>query len=393
MTSVDSTAAPRFPMSFMAQTVADSVVKSESDPKAIVMGDAAIPLIDLNHADRANIFGKGLEEVGFVAVKAEETALLIDRVNHCMFLYFSQALDEKMKDFHDNGGQSGYCPPNTETAAGSEVADNKEHYMLPAGKYDKWPKFGGDSSKAQEFKDVMQAYLKVLTDYAAKSMNLITEYLHEPAEDMSESVLAEGNVLRLIHYPPSSTKAPMSGAHFDLNAITLLPPATRSGLQLRDRDGSWKFVNVPKGYLIFNTGDQVEMKTAGKIKAVEHQVVRTEGGESESRYSSVFFTSMFRRLKPFPRCVAEMTKGMSEAQKSQYLAKYPDVTWLDALISRLIEMATIPAAAVQEDQVRDLRSKGLLRQPKAALVDKFPDLFKSDSKEEKKEQKDDWQKV
>jgi len=159
-----------------------------------------------------------------------------------------------------------------------------------------------------------------------------------------------------------------------LNALTLLPPATEPGLQLLDKQGRWKSVSVPPGYLIVNTGEQLEMKTAGKIKATLHQVMKLED-DAPKRLASVFFASWSKefRLKPFDSCVEEMTKGMSEPEKAAYLSKYPDVNVNENLLSRLIEMRTIRNP--EEALVRDLHGKGLLRAAPTELKSKYPDLF------------------
>jgi isopenicillin N synthase-like dioxygenase len=298
---------------------------------------------------------------------------LIDKVNAQMDKYFSQSLDKKMEDDHHNNYQTGYWPQGLERAAGSSQPDNKETYFIPPN-YTKWPVFSNEEEK-KAFKDVMEEYQQILTTYASRCMSLIAEYLGEPTEEVTQSVASAHNLIRLAHYFATQSDAPRAGAHYDLNCVTLLPPATGPGLQLRDKKGEWKSVNVPKGYLIVNTGEQLEKKTAGKIKATLHRVEKPSGEKAERRLASIFFASWSSEfsLKPFERSIIEMTQGMSENEKVEYLKKYPDVTVLENLLSRLIEMGGMPDP--KEELVRGLHAKGLLKQPPESLKQKYPTLF------------------
>ncbi len=255
-----------------------------------ILDIASIPLIDLEdiqaaqgdlRAELIEAFGNALQEVGFIAVKADALTRLIQDVNKEMLLYFSQPLEEKMN--------------------------------------------------------------------------------------------AAGNLIRLAHYlAPKEGDHPSAvwaGAHEDSNALTLLPPSTIPGLQLLTKEGIWKSVTVPPGYLIVNTGEQLQSKTAGKIRATRHQVVNP-GGEYawQRRFASIFFASWSYdfSLRPFPGCVNAVTAPMTESQKEEYLMQFPDVTVREHLLSRLIEMRTIKDPS--EELISSLREKGLLKQYKSEML-------------------------
>lgn len=290
-----------------------------------------------------------------------------------MNLYFSQSHEKKMEDDHKNNFQTGFGPQGCETAAGAAQADNKETYFIPPN-YQRWPAFSNEQER-ETFKNVMEEYQCILTIYATRCMELIAEYLGEPTEDISQSMTSAHNLLRLAHYFATDSNAPRAGAHYDLNCLTLLPPATGPGLQLRDKMGVWKSINVQKGYLIVNTGEQLEKKTAGKIKATLHQVIKPENEKVAKRLASIFFASWSTSfsLKPFENCVIEMTQGMSEDERIEYLKKYPDVAVMENLLSRLIEMGSI--LDPKEELVKDLFNKGLLKQPPQAIKEKYPEIF------------------
>jgi isopenicillin N synthase-like dioxygenase len=148
-------------------------------------------------------------------------------------------------------------------------------------------------------------------------------------------------------------------------------------LQLLTKAGEWKQVVVPEGYLIVNTAEQLEFITAGHIQATLHRV-QNPGGQyaRQDRYATIFFASLASdfKLNPYPNCIEWSTAGMDEAQKNDYLKKYPrDVTVMENLLSRLIEMGTI--SNPDKDLITSLQSKGLLRQPPEKLKVLHPDLF------------------
>ncbi|MCB1113797.1 MAG: isopenicillin N synthase family oxygenase [Chlamydiia bacterium] len=352
--------------------------------QSLCLGDAEIPLFDLaeimsktgkERAKDVQALGDGLRDVGFVAIKAEEITGLIAKVTAQMEKYFDQSLEKKMEDDHHNHYQTGFWPPGMETAAGATQPDNKETYFIPPN-YTRWPAFTSPEEQ-KAFQTVMEAYQKKLTTYATQSMQLVAEYLNEPGESVSTSVESAHNLIRLAHYFPSeeNDNAPRAGAHYDLNCLTLLPPATGPGLQLMTKSGEWKAVNVQPGYLILNTGEQLEKKTGGVIKATLHRVVKDEGSSASRRLASIFFSSFSSdfSLKPFESCVLRMTENMTKQQVQEYRAQYPDVTVMENLMSRLIEMSSIPNP--DEAMVKDLLAKGLLRQAPQTIRDQFPNLF------------------
>ncbi len=297
---------------------------------------------------------------------------------------------EKEKNIHGNFGQTGYAKA-TETAAGAKTADNKETYFVPPPKnFDKWPE------NFPEFKEVMTEYHNEYTRICATLMGMIAEYLKEvdEVEDVSKSVQSATNLLRLAHYfAPTPSDDPdliWAGAHYDLNLLTGLIESEVPGLQLKTAELTedemkrlniteeelWAHVQIPRGHIIINTGEMLEMKTAGLMKARKHRV-KNPGGDHiySERFSTPFFASWSSnyRLKPFHSCVQRATRGMTPEQKAEYLKFYPDVTVEENLTSRLIEMNTIKNPS--REQVQRLRSIGLLRQPTDDIKKQYPDLF------------------
>jgi isopenicillin N synthase-like dioxygenase len=83
--------------------------------------------------------------------------------------------------------------------------------------------------------------------------------------------------------------------HRDLGFLTLIPPATKPGLEIFTPDGRWiEQPVIPEG-LLFNTGQTLERWTNDRYAATPHRV---RADAAETRYSNIFFL--------YPRVDAEM---------------------------------------------------------------------------------------
>ncbi|BBI16594.1 isopenicillin N synthase family oxygenase [Neochlamydia sp. S13] len=385
------------PRSSPTDSIAKAEKRDELFPSSVVVNlptliidNAPVPLFDLIELERAQgeqrkaiikQFGDGLKDVGFVAIKAESLIPLIEAAHIEMEKYFSQPLEEKLKDRRASH-VTGFSERGRETAAGAKVADLKETYFIPPN-YDTWPE--NWPQNPPKFKEIMSGYHKELTKLAALFMGYLAEYLEEPTEDISKSINDAFNLLRLAHYPSprpeDEPQAVWASAHEDLNALTLLPPSTVPGLQLMTKEGEWKAVNIPQGYLIVNTGEQLQLKTAGLIRATRHQVVNPGGKYArQRRFASIFFASWSSEfsLQPFATCIDKVTAGMPAREKEEYMKNFPNITVQENLDSRLIEMGTISNPSME--CIKELRQKGLLRRPPEELIALYPSIFSDEQK-------------
>lgn len=344
--------------------------------------DRTIPCFDLRDlnsipaADRKALieqFGNAMRDVGFVAIRAPELEDISKEAYAIQKSYFAQSNGEKMRDWHDNHGQTGFSYKGLETPAGATVADLKETFFVTAT-MDKWPKFPAS------FEEVMKKDLKIMSDLASQVMRVLLEYVGE-TEVANSSLATEGDRrVRLAYYPvPKESDNPgakWAGAHFDLNAVTILPRPTRPGLQLLTKNDQWLPVMVPEGYAIVNLGDQWVKKSAGILKGTLHQVVNDDPSNKTARHARILFAAFPDNysLKPFEPCAAKATAGMSPSEAGDYLRQFGDVTVQENLFGRLIEMGSF--GGVTRELIVDLRSKGLIQAPCQKIIDQFPDLFK-----------------
>lgn len=336
--------------------------------------EATIPCFDLagmefmpagERTKLVNDFGDAMSRIGpgFVAVYVPELCGLVQDALQQQKDYFAQERDDKMKDWHNNYGQTGYSYHGFERAAGAKLPDNKETFFI-SEEFNRWPEGRPD------FERVMKEIHSKGRYYSQLITSLLMEYLRQPNEVYQG--FTTGNLLRLAHYLSSSEAEPgaeWAGEHTDLNKLTLLFPASRSGLQMRDREGNWVSVVVPPGYMIVNAGDQFETISAGKILATPHRVINDDPSGDPERHSIIYFDSWEdeKSLKPFENCLEEAAK--EERDTSMYV----DCTVAEHKASRLIEIGLNPNPTREE--VIELRKKGLLQKPTPALQEQFPEVF------------------
>jgi isopenicillin N synthase-like dioxygenase len=108
--------------------------------------------------------------------------------------------------------------------------------------------------------------------------------------------------LRIIHYPALSqlrewhdrlagaSEDPIRlAAHQDLNLLTVLPAATRPGLDLMDTHGGWHRVACDTGAVVVNAGDQLQRLSGGYYRSTRHRVRNSIAELGQPRYSAALF--------------------------------------------------------------------------------------------------------
>lgn len=282
----------------------------------------------------------GLIEYGFIILKDHDVSQdLLDHGYHLLEKFYSLPVETKLKYAGVKGGQRGYTPFGKEHAKDSPVMDLKEFWHVgrevPDGHrfasfYPKnvWPE------EVPEFKEV---FLKLYADLetAGKAMlQALTLPLDVP-QHYFDTMVEDGNsILRMLHYPPipkgADPRCVRAAAHEDINLITILPAATASGLQLKDRDGSWLDVDGKPGELIVDAGDMLARICNEVIPSTTHQVINTPAAVDSSRYSMPFF------MHPNPEAILSCIPSCRGSG-----AKYPDISAHDFLMQRLREIGLI----------------------------------------------------
>ncbi len=242
----------------------------------------------------------GLRHYGFIILKDHGVSTELQKEAYQILAQFYALPTEVKRNYISSagGGQRGYTAFGQEHAKDSPVMDLKEfwhvgrevsadHPMSSHYPANIWPQ------EIPEFKKVFSQLFKSLEEAGKIMLEALTGPLNVK-NDYFKTRVQEGNsILRLLHYPPIPVgvdpRCLRAAPHEDINFITLLPAATTSGLQLKDRDGSWLDVDGEVGTLIVDVGDMLARLTNDVLPSTTHQVINTEEGRIRSRYSMPFF--------------------------------------------------------------------------------------------------------
>jgi isopenicillin N synthase-like dioxygenase len=285
---------------------------------------------------------KGLKDYGFIILKDHGVDPALLRKAYSLLEEFYK-LPEVVKHSYISragGGQRGYTPFGQEHAKDAKVMDLKEFWHVGREVADGHPlkdKYYPDNiwpKEIPEFKNVFTRLYAELEGAGQAMLEALTGPLETP-KDFFKGMTHEGNsILRLLHYPaiPEGTdpRCLRSAPHEDINFITILPAATASGLQLKDRDGSWLDVVSEPDTLVVDAGDMLARLTNDMIPSTTHQVVNTPEAKSKPRYSMPFF------MHPNPQAVLSCLPSCRGAG-----ARYEDITGGDFLMQRLHEIGLI----------------------------------------------------
>lgn len=307
-----------------------------------------IPVVDLrdwNAGGEARgrfvrVVGESLADIGFFAVQHHGVPDTLTNRAYAAARAFFHLPPEVKARYHDarKHGQRGYTGFGTEHAKDSKAPDLKEFWQV--GRPDVpddhpvhavygpnfWP------SEVADFGVALTELYRHLDALGAVLLEAAAAYLDEPAERFRSMVTDSDTIVRVLYYPPvkdAPIGAIRSAAHEDINLITLLSGATAEGLELLQRDGTWRAVHTGFDTIVVDSGDMLQNLTNGLYKSTTHRVVNP-GDASSERYSMPCFVHARREvdLTPLPSCVAR-TGGT---------ASYPSITAGEYLTQRLREI-------------------------------------------------------
>ena len=247
-----------------------------------------------------NDLGKGLSEIGFIALKGH---LLNDTVKESLYSevknFFNLSNDIKSKYIISGlASQRGFTPFGKEHAKGRNIGDLKEFWHF--GQYvknepeleNKYPK-NVMVDELQEFNSVGQKTYELLEETGRHVLGAIACYLNLDETYFDKHIFNGNSILRAIHYPPITqepNKAERAAAHGDINLITLLMGAQGKGLQVLSNNGEWVDAIAEDDEIIVNIGDMLSRHTNNKLKSTIHRVVNPPKDLwNSSRYSIPFF--------------------------------------------------------------------------------------------------------
>jgi isopenicillin N synthase-like dioxygenase len=269
-----------------------------------------IPIVDLrdytsNDAARHGTFvkalGEGLERFGFVSVIGHgvDPQLLESAYSLARRTFSLPDGTKRRYEVPETGRQRGYTSFGVEHAKDQSAPDLKEFWHVgrklpldhPLALRKEIP---GNHFPAEvaEFEPTFLRLFYALEDFALRLLDAVGEYLGEAPAFFRRMVQDGNSVLRIINYPdlggPVPAGAIRAAQHEDINLMTVLPASTQPGLELMTREGRWIPVMTPPDVMVCDTGDMMQLLTAGRLRSTTHRVVNPEGADG-GRLSMPFF--------------------------------------------------------------------------------------------------------
>lgn len=245
--------------------------------------------VDYRNDNAAELLAESFCNTGFAVITHHPIEKkLFDQVYNDWRNFF--ASEEKNNYLFDKELQDGFFPLHiAEKAKGYHVKDIKEFFhFYPWGRHPQ-----NLSAATLEMNKQLTDLATLLLSWLEKHLpSRISSTLSEPLSRMIEN--SANTLLRIIHYPPLSGQedqgAVRAAAHEDINLITLLPAATQPGLQVLDNYGKWHEVTCDYNSIVVNSGDMLDMCTAGYYRSTTHRVINPiNSSENQSRLSMPLF--------------------------------------------------------------------------------------------------------
>lgn len=309
------------------------------------MTEQTIPVVDLEDwrsgdAGRRAAFvaavGGALMDTGFFAlVNHGVNSGLIRQAYAQAEAFFDLPTETKARyDIPGGRGQRGFTSFGKEHAKDSRAGDLKEfwHVGREEGKTESmpsnvWP------AEVEGFRPTMLELYDQLEQCAFSLLEACAVFLGEAEDRIRETARGGDSILRVIHYPPvpadRDPAAIRAGAHEDINLITLLCESTDAGLELLERDGTWRPIHALDGQIIVDTGDMMQQLTNGLLRSTTHRVVNPDNGRSR-RFSMPFFVH--------PRPEVDLTPLASCVERTGGERTYREITAGEYLLERLREI-------------------------------------------------------
>jgi len=244
--------------------------------------------VDFQSPEAPELFSQSLKQTGFAVLTNHLISHnLIEQSYQAWEKFFSS--DAKHHYTYQKPKQDGYFPLGTENAKDARVSDLKEFYhFYLSGKQPEQTK----ESTIALFSELMTMGSTLLSWVESCLPIQVASDLSMPLHQMIKD--SQNTLLRILHYPALDAAiqsgAVRASAHEDINMLTLLPAATKPGLEVLDAHGHWHAVSCDKGNIVVNVGDMLQMCTQAYYQSTTHRVVNpTDAAENVSRYSMPLF--------------------------------------------------------------------------------------------------------
>ncbi|KAL6515569.1 Iron ascorbate-dependent oxidoreductase [Orobanche hederae] len=244
---------------------------------------------------------------------------VIENLQRVGRLFFELPQEEKEVYAKDPTSKSveGYGTKlNTKGACSKEIKGWVDHLfnkIWPPSAVDRrfWPR------NPPDYRAAVEEYAKHLHEVVNKLLRCLSLGLGLAADELKAAVGGTDMVynMKINYYPPCPQPELALGvpAHSDLCAITILVPNEVQGLQMH-RDGHWYDVGYIPNALIVHIGDQIEILSNGRCKAVVH---RSTVNKERTRMSWPVFIEPPPDLEigPYPNLVNDESPSKYKTKK------------------------------------------------------------------------------
>ncbi|CAK7343054.1 unnamed protein product [Dovyalis caffra] len=273
------------------ETIPEEFIRPEKEQPAITTSHGPvpqIPTIDLNDPDEQNLVRlivDASKEWGiFQIINHGVPSDLITKLQDVGKTFFELPQEEKevYAKPHDSKSVEGYGSKlQKDPHEKKSWVDHLFHRIWPPSSinYKFWPK------NPPSYREVNEEYGIYMREVVDKLFTTLSVGLGLEGQVLKEAAGGEEieYMLKINYYPPCPRPDLTLGvvAHTDLSAITILVPNEVPGLQVF-KDDHWIEAKYIPNALIIHIGDQIEILSNGKYKAVLH---RTTVSKDKARMS------------------------------------------------------------------------------------------------------------
>ena len=244
--------------------------------------------------------GAAYRQWGFAGIRNHGIPQSLIDGSYDVFQRFFALPEDVKRRYHvpGGGGARGYTPFGVETAKGAQHFDLKEFWHIGREIPDDspyrdvmppnlWP------SEVPGFREHGYALYEALDQLGAQVLAALALHIGLPEDYFVDKTDSGNSILRPIHYPPiTADDIPneRTGAHEDINLITLLVGASAAGLEVRSKQGEWVPFTSDADTIVVNIGDMLQRLTNHVYPSTTHRVVNPPGEQArQPRYSTPFF--------------------------------------------------------------------------------------------------------
>lgn len=259
----------------------------------------SIPITTVTDDDAPSVFIESLRRTGFAVIRGHdvETGLIGSSIIPQWRDFFDSPARERWRG--QDGAQWGYFERDGRLLPdGVTRTDIKQFFHLGRGRRQPDELTPDTHKLLEQLLDLAKVLVGWIGDASGSAWTA-----QPPLHDVDQWVSVDRSIQRIQRYRPlvhADTAGTVRAlAHKDLNLITLLPAPAVPGLQVLMADGEWIDLPCSSELIVVNTGEMLELATAGEFPATHHRVVVKDPRDAEAdRWSFPLFVHPAESARP-----------------------------------------------------------------------------------------------